>query len=194
MTDLEIALAALDRGLPVVIPTDTVYGVAARPEVPGAVAEIFRAKGRSEDKPLPVLAADQHAAHGVGDLDERALALAERFWPGPLTIVVRRAAGFTWDLGGRADGTVAVRVPAHEVALGLLRASGPLAVTSANLSGRPPATTVAEARAALAPQVSAFLDGGTCNGSPSTVVSLVGDLDVLREGALAGDELLRALG
>jgi L-threonylcarbamoyladenylate synthase len=190
VSDLEAALGALDAGQAIVIPTDTVYGVAARPEVPGAVAAIFRAKGRPEEKPLPVLAADQHAAHAVAELDERALALAERFWPGPLTIVLPRAAGFEWDLGGRAEGTVAVRVPAHEVALQLLRASGPLAVTSANLSGHPPATTVAAARAALGTDVSVFLDGGTCDGLPSTVVSLVGKTSVLREGAIPEREVL----
>lgn len=180
------AAAAVRAGALAIVPTDTVYGLGALPQ---AAVAIFDAKRRPRDKALPVLAADAAQLRGVGALDERALVLADRAWPGPLTLVVVRAPGFTADLGGSGDGTVAVRVPAHGVALELLRATGPLAVSSANVSGEAPATTAAAA-CALAPDA-VCLDGGTCDGAPSTVVKLVGEPEVLREGALSAEEVLR---
>lgn len=192
MSEIERALEELRAGGLVVLPTDTVYGLAALPDVPGAVDSLFRAKGRPEDKPIPILAASLDDVGGIAVTDDRARRLAQRFWPGPLTLVLRRAAGFDVDLGkGDAD-TVAVRVPAHQVALELLRVAGPLAVTSANRSGEPPATTIDEARAALGAHVQVFLDGGKCDGTPSTIVALAPDFRVLREGALPHDELLEA--
>jgi L-threonylcarbamoyladenylate synthase len=213
------AREVLDAGGLVVIPTDTVYGIAARPDDPAAIAAVFAVKERPSDKPLPILAAtpsdlDQIAL--LGDLARR----AARHWPGPLTLVVPRAPGFDLDLGGAPGGGaesrgggaesrgggaesrgggaesqgVAVRVPACEVALELLRASGPLAVTSANLSGDRPATTVSEARAALGAKVRAYLDGGVCAGRPSTVVSLVGDIELLRAGPIPFRRLVQELG
>jgi L-threonylcarbamoyladenylate synthase len=178
------AAAAIRAGATAVIPTDTVYGLAATPASAGA---IFGIKNRPRAKALPVLAAGAGALAGIAELDDVAQGLAAKAWPGPLTIVVRRAAAFTADLGGDEE-TVAVRVPAHEVALELLRATGPLAVTSANVSGEPPATTC-EAACALAPGA-VCLDGGTCDGEPSTVVTLVGEPAVLREGALPADDVL----
>lgn len=182
------AAAALRAGGLAIVPTDTVYGLAALPET---AAAIFDVKRRPRDKALPVLGAATDQLGTVAILDERALALAARVWPGPLTVVVRRAPGFDADLGGSDDATVAVRVPDHPLALELLRSTGPLAVTSANVSGEPPATTAAAA-CSLAPDA-VCLDGGTCDGAPSTVVKLVGDAQVLREGALAGDAVLRWL-
>ena len=187
------ALEELEAGRLVVLPTDTVYGVAARPDDPVAIGAVFAAKGRPSDKPLPILAAtpsDLDRVAALGDAARR----AARYWPGPLTLVVPRAPGFEHDLGGRRSQGVAVRIPACEVALELLRASGPLAVTSANLSGRPPATTVAEARAALGDKVTAYLDGGVCAGRPSTVVSLVGEVELLRAGPIPFGPLVQELG
>ena len=189
---LDDAEAALRAGGAIVVPTDTVYGLAALPDVPGAVDALFRAKGRAEDKPIPILGAAVDDLHAVAALDERARRLGARFWPGPLTLVLPRAPGFNVVLGrGDAD-TVAVRVPAHPVALELLRMAGPLAVTSANRSGEAPATTVDEARSALGAAVRVFLDGGKCDGAPSTIVALAPGFRLLREGALTQDDLLEA--
>jgi L-threonylcarbamoyladenylate synthase len=176
---IDEAVAAVRDGEIVVIPTDTVYGVGARPD---AATSIFDLKNRPRDKALPVLGAGVAQLDEIADLDDRARALAEEHWPGPLTLVVRRNPGFTADLGGTAPETVAVRVPAHPVALELLETTGPLAVTSANVSGEPPATTYEDA-CALAPGL-VCLDGGTCDGVPSTVLSLVGEPKVLRPGGL----------
>ncbi|MDQ3981396.1 MAG: L-threonylcarbamoyladenylate synthase [Actinomycetota bacterium] len=184
ITVVEAAAAIRDGGV-AIIPTDTVYGIGARPEAAGA---IFRIKNRPRDKALPVLAAEVGQLGGTAELDGLATSLAAWAWPGPLTIVVRRAPEFRADLGGNDDGTVGVRVPAHDVALELLRQTGPLAVTSANVSGQPPATTY-DAACALAPGA-VCLDGGTCDGAPSTVIKLVGQPEVLREGALSSNEVL----
>ena len=194
MSTIEEALAALGAGQAIVLPTDTVYGVGALPDRPGAIASIFAAKGRPEEKALPVLGADMDALEGVGTFDDSAALLAQRFWPGPLTLVLRRAPGFTHDLGGTDTATIAVRVPAFPATLDLLRASGPLAVTSANRSGEPPAASVDDARTALGHAIGVFIDGGRVGGAPSTVVSLVEDPVVLREGALPTAEIEGALG
>ena len=184
------AVEVVRSGGVAVIPTDTVYGLACLPELQDAVHRIFELKGRPEDKPLPVLADGFEALSAVAIFDERAAELARRFWPGPLTLILPRAADFTHDLGGDDATTVAVRVPQNEVALALLSETGPLATTSANRSGEPPAGNVAEARAIFGEQVAAFVDGGPCLGLPSTVLSLVGPPRVLREGALASEEVL----
>ena len=184
------AAAALRSGAIAVIPTDTVYGIGAVPE---AAAAIFDLKRRPRDKALPVLGSGAARLGGVAELDERARALAGKHWPGPLTLVVPRQPTFTADLGGTDPGTVAVRVPSHPVALELLRRTGPLAVTSANLSGEPPATTYERACAVAGGSDVICLDGGACEGTPSTVLSLVGEPAILREGALDGAELLEWL-
>jgi tRNA threonylcarbamoyl adenosine modification protein (Sua5/YciO/YrdC/YwlC family) len=193
MSELERALAVLRAGALVVIPTDTVYGVAAMPAIPGGIEAIFRAKGRSEDKALPILGATIESLAKVVVLDERARAVAERFWPGPLTLVLKRTVGFPYDLGGSDPETVAVRIPSSMVALELLRMSGPLAVTSANVSGEQPATSVEGARSALGNAVGVYLDGGPCSGSPSTVVSLVDEPIVLRAGGISETDIKEAL-
>lgn len=193
MTTIEAAVEELERGGIVVVPTDTVYGLAALPSHPDGVRALFELKGRPSDKPIPVLVADVEAAGTVARLDAGAQRLATAFWPGPLTIVLPRATNFDADLGGREGGTVAVRVPASATTRSLLRLSGPLAVTSANRSAEPPANSVDEARRIFGPEVGVYVDGGPGGGSPSTVVSLVGEARVLREGALDEAEVLAVL-
>lgn len=189
MTPLDALLA----GEVVVVPTDTVYGLACLPRFPGAVARIFSLKGRPDGKALPVLGASAQALSGVAAFNDDAVNLAHRFWPGPLTLVLPRAEGFTYFLGEDPTGSVAVRVPRNEVVLELLAAAGPLAVTSANLSGHPPADTVEDAHDVFGADVAAYVDGGRGAGVPSTVVSLRDGMEVLREGAVTRDELTEAL-
>ena len=184
---LEAASAALRRGELVVLPTDTVYGVAADAFNPGAVDALLAAKGRGRDMPVPVLVANQEMlAALVGDLPEAARALTAAHWPGALTVVVRHTPHLSWDLGD-ARGTVAVRMPDDELALDLIARTGPLAVSSANRSGHPPATTMLDARLQLGASVAVYLDGGPRpSGTPSSIVDLTGDEPrLLREGALS---------
>jgi L-threonylcarbamoyladenylate synthase len=188
-SELDRAVAALDSGSIVVIPTDTVYGIAALPCIPRAIEAIFEAKGRPEDKPLPVLGASVADLAAIVEFDDRARELARRFWPGPLTLVLPRAPGFEADLGGTVAGSVGVRVPAFDLALALLGRTGPLAVTSANKSGDPPATTAEAARRALDDAVEVVIDGGSRGGVPSTVLSLVDQPEIIRPGPL--DEQIR---
>jgi len=181
----EDAVTALRRGDAVVLPTDTVYGIAVATSVPGATARIFEIKERPTTVPLPVLVADEEQALAIAEVDDVASELMARFWPGGLTIVLPRRPSFTADLGGVDDATVGVRVPAHRVAVELARQVGPLATTSANLHGRPTPPTAAEVAAELGPGVAVVIDGGRCDGAPSTVVRVVdGAVDVLREGAV----------
>ena len=187
------AAAALADGLVVAVPTDTVYGLAADPTQPEAIERLFSLKGRPSDVPLPVLVAGpDQVAQVAGDLEVAAEALARRFWPGPLTLVVPRRPGFTADLGGppTARSTIGVRRPDHGAVIGLCELLGPLAVTSANLHGQPPATTADEILEAFAglDQPALVLDGGRCDGLPSSVVECRGPASrCLREGALAWD-------
>ncbi len=198
MSGIEQAAAAIERGEVVGVPTDTVYGIAVDPARPDAVERVFAVKGRPEAMALPVLVADPGDAARLAVLGESAEKLADRFWPGGLTLVlVRRsdAAAPVLHLGSPADtGTVGVRCPANEATRALLRRTGPLAVTSANVHGAPPATTPDELRAALGGAVGVVIDGGTCAGEPSTVISLTGGRPVcLREGAVAIEEIERVL-
>lgn len=175
------AVAVLKRGGLVVFPTDTVYGVAADQRVAGAVQRLCRAKGRDAAKPIPLLAAcieDVERFGVVAGPVERKLAAA--FWPGPLTLVLKAGAG-----------TEGFRVPDCDVALALLRQTGVLRVTSANLSGEPPALTAGEAVAALGDSVDLVLDGGLVRGGvPSSVVKVVdGRIEMLREGAITMSQM-----
>jgi L-threonylcarbamoyladenylate synthase len=187
---IQRAASALAAGDVVAVPTDTVYGLAVDPTQPEAVARLFALKGRPDDVPLPILVAGpEQVALVAGELEAAAAGLAARFWPGPLTLVVPRRPGFVVDLGGPVDARrmVGVRCPDHPVMVALCELLGPLAVTSANIHGSPPATTAAEVAEAFAssdqPQV--VLDGGTCAGTPSTVVECRGPTSrCLREGAL----------
>lgn len=176
----------------VVVPTDTVYGIAALPHIPRAIEAIYRAKERPEDKPLPVLGASAADLAAVVEFDERAEELARRFWPGPLTLVLPRAPGFEADLGGTSAAGVGVRVPAFDLALDLLTRTGPLAVTSANKSGAAPATTAESARRIVGDAVAVVIDGGKRDGVPSTVLSLVDEPTIVRSGPLDQEVMRRA--
>ena len=190
-TDVRAAADALGGGRIVGIPTDTVYGLAADPTRPGATAALFTAKARPTDLELPVLVADVEQANalaGPDGLPPVASRLAERFWPGALTIVVRRRPGLEWDLGGD-DRTIGVRCPAHDVARTLCATVGPLATTSANRHGEPALTSAAGLAAAFGPEL-LVLDGGRCEGTPSTVVDASGaPLRCLRQGAVSWAEI-----
>jgi L-threonylcarbamoyladenylate synthase len=177
----------------VVLPTDTVYGVGARPDIPGATAKLFRAKGRPRSLTLPVLLPDVDAAERVAPLGARIRALAERFWPGPLTMVVPRGTpSREWDLGDERD-TVGLRVPDHAVALALLAGAGPLAVTSANRSGEPTPPRCDGVQAVFGDDVDVYLCAGRVAGRSSTVVDLTRTRPrVLRRGGIPELEIQRA--
>ena len=181
------AVAALRQGDLVVLPTDTVYGVAADPRVAGAEARIRQAKGRDEDKPIPLLAADVEGVTAAGfPMDEAQRRLANRFWPGPLTLVLGAV--------GRPEG---IRVPACDTARAIIRACGGLLrVTSANRSGEPPALTAMAAAAALGPSVALVLDDGPSPGgvASSVVAVAAGRVRIIRDGAIAAEEIERTAG
>ena len=175
-----------------VIPTDTVYGIAVVAEDPVATARLFEIKQRPSAAALPVLASDAEQAFSLcGDVPDLARRLAERHWPGGLTLVLPRRAGLDLDLGGVDDGTIGVRVSDHRVPTELARRVGPLAATSANLHGQPTPTTAEGVVAQLGGVVPVVIDGGVCEGAASTVVAVSerGDLTVLREGRIAPGDL-----
>ncbi len=177
------AIDATRRGELIVFPTDTVYGIAARPDDPTATERLFDAKRRPRDLTLPVLVGSIDEARVVGVLDDRAERLATALWPGPLTLVVRRTTSSrAWQLGGDGE-SVGVRIPDHRLARAVL-AGGPLATTSANRSGDPPAATCQELHAAFGDDVAIYLcDEAPLIGRASTVVSLLGpEPAILRAG------------
>ena len=183
---LDAAEAVLRSGELVVMPTDTVYGVAADAFEPAAVRRLLRAKGRGADMPPPVLVAAVTTLDALATkLPTFAREMAEELWPGPLTLVCRQQPSLTWDLGDNR-GTVAVRMPDSELVLELIQLTGPLAVSSANRTGMPAASSVPEAREMLGDAVSVYLDGGALPGAlPSTILDVTGVVPrVLREGAL----------
>jgi L-threonylcarbamoyladenylate synthase len=180
------ATDAVRRGELVVLPTDTVYGIGADAFSAEAVNALLAAKGRGRSMPPPVLVPDARTLDAlVVDVPEPVRALIDALWPGPLTVICWAQPSLHWDLGDTA-GTVAVRMPADDVALALLRATGPMAVSSANRTGRPAATTAQEAREQLGDAVAAYLDGGAAgSGTASTIIDATsGVLRVVREGAL----------
>lgn len=186
------AVTALQSGELVVLPTDTVYGIAADAFSPMAVNLLLAAKGRGRDLPVPVLVGSWRTLDGlVDELGPLARRMVEAFWPGPLTLVVRAAPSLAWDLG-ETRGTVAVRMPQQPVALDILTQTGPLAVSSANRSGLPPAVEISDAERQLGGSVSVYLDAGPLGDPvPSTIVDLTGDhARVLRVGALGVDRLV----
>jgi L-threonylcarbamoyladenylate synthase len=194
------AVERLRAGAVVAVPTDTVYGLAVDPLAPGAVERVFALKERPSEVALPVLVANWDQVGAVaGGLEPGALGLARRYWPGPLTLVVPRGPGFTVDLGGGTAGgwSVGVRWPDHPVIQALCLAVGPLAVTSANRHGAPPATSADQAVGWLAADsdLAAVLDAGVCDGVPSTVVECRGwAWRCLRQGGIPWDELRQGQG
>ena len=180
------AAEALGKGELAVLPTDTVYGLAADAFTPDAVTTLLAAKGRGRQMPPPVLVGSRRAALAlVEDVGASGNDLMDEFWPGGLTMVFRSAKSLVWDLG-ETKGTVAVRMPLQAVALDLLRETGPLAVSSANLTGSPAATTADDAQTQLGDAVSVYLDDGPCAADvPSTIVDMTGSVPrLLRRGAI----------
>ncbi|GAA4595650.1 L-threonylcarbamoyladenylate synthase [Planotetraspora phitsanulokensis] len=190
------AASVVRRGELVVLPTDTVYGIGADAFTHSAVNALLEAKGRGRDMPVPVLVGTVRAANAlVESLGTYGQDLADAFWPGPLTLILRANRSLSWDLGD-TRGTVAVRMPLHPVALDLLKETGPMAVSSANRSGATPATTAAEAEEQLGDSVSVYLDGGPCaDNVPSTILDLTTAVPrILRKGAIPADKLRGIVG
>ena len=192
---LQEAVAALAAGAVVAIPTDTVYGLAVDPSVGGATDALFALKSRPETLDLPVLVGTMEQADalaGPAGLPAPARQLAQRFWPGALTIVVPRRSGLDWVLGAHA-GTIGLRLPDHTVARALCDAVGPLATTSANRHGRAPCTDADAVRREFGAGV-VVVDDGRCSGAPSTVVDM---LEVpprcLREGVVPRAQVIAAV-
>ncbi|HEV8572616.1 MAG TPA: L-threonylcarbamoyladenylate synthase [Actinomycetota bacterium] len=191
---IDAAARAVTRSMLVVLPTDTVYGIGARPDRSRATGKLFAVKRRSRHLTLPVLAASADDAASVALLDDRARTLGERFWPGGLTLILLRGEGARgWRLGDETE-TVGVRVPDHPVALELLRRTGPLAVTSANLSGEPTPSDCRSLRALFGQAVAVYLCAGLVGGLASSVVDLSGPTpQLLREGSVPSEDLLALL-
>ena len=197
MTDLDLALAALRDGDLVILPTETVYGLAGDARDPAAVAAIFAAKGRPQFNPLISHVAGLDQAEALARFDDRGRALARAFWPGPLTLVLPVAdPAAVCDLARAGLDSVAIRVPAHPVALALLQAfGGALVAPSANRSGRPSPTTLADAMDETGHAVAVGLEGGACEvGLESTVVSLMGEARLLRPGRVTRAEIEAVIG
>ena len=192
---LAAAVTAVRRGQLVVLPTDTVYGVGVDAFDSDGVQRLLDAKGRGRDMPPPVLISSDTTLEALAtELPGWASGLVAEYWPGPLTIVCRQQPSLRWDLG-ETRGTVAIRMPDHEGALELLGRTGPLAVSSANNTGHPAATTADEAEEMLGWGVEVILDGGPSSGSvASSIVDCTGTRPrVLREGAISVAELSKVL-
>ena len=209
LTGMRLARAAIGRGELVVIPTDTVYGVAADAFNPAAVQRLLDAKGRGRQSPPPVLVPGISTLAALAErVPDEVDALVKAFWPGGLTIVLPASPSLVWDLG-ETKGTVALRMPDNTIALELLSETGPLAVSSANLTGRPAARTATEAEGMLGESISVYLDGGEAGSgyervegkdSSSTIVdatalaSGLGGLRILRHGVISVDQLREVVG
>ncbi|GII82954.1 threonylcarbamoyl-AMP synthase [Sphaerisporangium siamense] len=190
------AAAAIRAGELVVLPTDTVYGLGADAFTHYSVGKLLETKGRGRDMPVPVLVGTVRAATAlIEDLGVYGQDLIDAFWPGPLTLICKAGRSLTWDLG-ETKGTVAVRMPLHAVALELLKETGPMAVSSANISGAPPARTAAEAEAMLGEAVGVYLEAGPLTENvPSTILDLTTPVPrVLRKGAIPVDKLRAIVG
>jgi L-threonylcarbamoyladenylate synthase len=208
LTGMRLARAAVGRGELVVLPTDTVYGVAADAFSPSAVERLLAAKGRGRSAPPPVLVPGTATLDALAEtVPDLARALVDEFWPGGLTIVLRARRTLDWDLG-ETRGTVGLRMPKEPLALELLEETGPLAVSSANTTGDPAATTAVEAQRMLGDAVSVYLDGGEVGSdytaadprSGSTIVDATllehpeGKLRFLRHGVIPDEEIIRVVG
>ncbi|WP_103504542.1 MULTISPECIES: L-threonylcarbamoyladenylate synthase [Streptomyces] len=188
---LREAVSAIRRGDLVVLPTDTVYGIGADAFNRRAVGDLLEAKGRGRNMPTPVLVGSPNTLHGlVTGMSDRCWELVDAFWPGGLTLVARHQPSLTWDLG-ETHGTVAVRMPLHPVALEVLKDFGPLAVSSANLTGEAAPQDCDAAKRMLGDSVAVYLDGGpTPSDVPSTIVDITGPVPVLlRPGAVSEQQL-----
>ncbi len=209
LTGMRLARGAIGRGELVVIPTDTVYGVAADAFSPAAVQRLLDAKGRGRQSPPPVLVPGIPTLAALAEsVPAEVEALVAAFWPGGLTIVLPAAPSLVWDLG-ETRGTVALRMPQDRIALEILSETGPLAVSSANLTGRPAARTAAEAEAMLGDSIAVYLDGGEAGtayeridgkDSSSTIVDATalasgsGKLRILRHGVITAEQLREVVG
>lgn len=208
LTGMRLARQAIGRGELVVIPTDTVYGLAADAFAPAAVQRLLEAKGRDRTAPPPVLVPGIPTLDALAEsVPDEVRALVAEFWPGGLTIILRARPTLDWDLG-ETRGTVAVRMPSDAIALELLAETGPLAVSSANLTGEPAAVTAAEAEAMLGDRVAVYLDGGTAGvrysaadqRAGSTIVDATalehpdGKLRIVRHGVIPDAEIVRVVG
>ncbi|MGV9713434.1 L-threonylcarbamoyladenylate synthase [Gordonia sp. NPDC003424] len=192
---IRTAVGAAKAGRLVVLPTDTLYGIGCDAFDSEAVTDLLAAKGRGRDMPVPVLVGSWHTIDGlVRTVSSAARDLVEAFWPGGLSLVVEQAPSLSWDLGD-TDGTVMLRMPLHPVAIEVLREVGPMAVSSANVSGRPPATTVDEAREQLGEKVTVYLDGGPAAAAQaSTIVDLTDATPrILRVGAVSSEAIAEVL-
>lgn len=208
LTGMRLARGAIGRGELVVIPTDTVYGVAADAFSPDAVQRLLDAKGRDRTAPPPVLVPGLATLDALADpVPDEVRALVEEFWPGGLTVILRARAMLDWDLG-ETRGTVALRMPSDPIALELLAETGPLAVSSANRTGEPAALTAAEAEAMLGESVAVYLEAGRTGGAypdavdhlGSTIVDATnlehpeGRLRIVRHGVIPDEEIVRVVG
>ncbi|MDP6894693.1 MAG: L-threonylcarbamoyladenylate synthase [Acidimicrobiales bacterium] len=194
-SDFELAVSeasqALNDGKLVLLPTDTVYGIAAIPTNKDAVEEIFRRKNRLDDQACAVLVSDSVQASELVLSSKEFELLSQRFWPGPLTVVAGRSIHLGYFLGGD-ENSIGVRCPDHRFMQSLTKVVGPLAVTSANRSGLQTPENAKEAAEELGDNL-LVIDGGECKGKPSTVVNLLSDkAEILREGALCSDDLIAA--
>ncbi|CAN5443386.1 hypothetical protein BH09ACT4_BH09ACT4_23070 [soil metagenome] len=200
LTGMRLARQAIGKGELVVIPTDTVYGVAADAFAPKAVQRLLDAKGRDRKAPPPVLIPGIPTLDALAEVvPDEVRALVAEFWPGGLTIILRARRTLDWDLG-ETRGTVALRMPSNKIALELLSETGPLAVSSANTTGEPAATTAAEAEAMLADTVAIYLEAGSAGDVASTIVDATalespeGKLRIVRSGIIPDEEIIRIVG
>jgi L-threonylcarbamoyladenylate synthase len=205
LTGMRLAKVSLGRNELVVVPTDTVYGLAADAFSAEGVRALLAAKGRGPQSPPPVLIGTLQTLQALAeDVPDVANRLAETFWPGALTMILKAQSSLTWDLG-ETKGTVALRMPDHKIALALLQETGPLAVSSANLTGEPAATTCQQAEQYLGHKVAVYLDGGNSpKGEASTILDLThivdsydaegklstsGKIKIVRRGALSAEKI-----
>ncbi|MEY4424487.1 MAG: hypothetical protein RJB56_114 [Actinomycetota bacterium] len=205
LTGMRLAKVSLGRHELVVMPTDTVYGIGCDAFSAKGVEALLAAKGRGPQSPPPVLIPNTQTLHALAEsVPDVAVRLAETFWPGALTMILRAQPSLNWNLG-ETRGTVALRMPDHKIALALLEEVGPMAVSSANLTGEPAATTCQQAEAYLGASVSVYLDGGTSpKGEASTILDLTsivdsydadggltttGTIKIVRRGALRPEQI-----
>ncbi|WP_247650049.1 L-threonylcarbamoyladenylate synthase [Clavibacter capsici] len=200
LTGMRLARQAVGRGEVVVIPTDTVYGIAADAFNPEAVQRLLDAKGRGRDAPPPVLIPGRSTLDALADfVPDVVRRLVDEFWPGGLTVILVAQPSLVWDLG-ETRGTVALRMPANSFALELLAETGPLAVSSANKTGQPAAATAQDAAEQLGDSVSILLDGGAAGGAASTIVDASrvteagGRVRIVREGAVTRAQIQQLIG